>query len=234
MQLFFAPDIDNDEVELSGDEARHCLRALRLAVGDELFLTDGAGSLCRARLVSVGKADCLAHIVERLPDPHPRSHYLHLAIAPTKNADRIEWLVEKATELGIDRISLISSQFTERQHINFDRLSKLAVSAMKQSLQTRLPLIDGLLPASRLFAEPFSGSRLVCHCLPDVPRLPLSQVVSPASRVQLFIGPEGDFSPDEVALALDNGFQSVSLGSNRLRTETAALAVVSFVNMLNA
>ncbi len=238
MQLFYCKDITpNAFCTLDAEESRHAVRVLRLREGDELNVTDGRGNLYRCRIVTADDRACVIEAAEQefLALHSPFS--IHLAVAPTKNPSRMEWLVEKAVEIGVGEITLLNCDHSERTFLKTDRLEKLAVSAMKQSLHTLLPEIH---PAVSLrdwlnsqFSIVNSQLKFIAHCEADKPRTPLATALKPGCDAVVLIGPEGDFSPEEIALALDCGFQPVSLGSSRLRTETAALYAVTAFNLIN-
>lgn len=232
MQLFFSEDIESGICTLSEEESRHCVKVLRMSVGDELSLTDGRGTMCRCRILDAHPKACTVEVVERTEDYGRRPYSLHLAVAPTKNTARIEWLVEKAVEMGIDRITPIVCDHSERCILKKERLDKIAVSAAKQSLKAYLPAIDEPMPVAELIAAPFDGQKFIAYCDGDH-RTPLRDAYRPGSNALILIGPEGDFSPDEVRSALDSGFIPVTLGNCRLRTETAALAATAFFNLSN-
>lgn len=235
MQLFYAPDLDTDTGTylFTEEESKHCVRVLRLTEGDSLHLTDGRGLLCRAEIVEASPKHCRVEIRERWSEYGRRSYELVMAVAPTKNSDRFEWFVEKATEIGVDRIVPLLTDRCERRVLKTDRLEKVATSAMKQSLKAYHPMIDALTPFRELVAQPFGGVKLIAHCEEDMPRQYIGKLVPAASRTMVLIGPEGDFSPEEIALAHHYGFENVSLGHSRLRTETAAVTTVADVAFIN-
>ncbi|WP_300285954.1 16S rRNA (uracil(1498)-N(3))-methyltransferase [uncultured Alistipes sp.] len=235
MQLFYAPDMDpaSGRYALSEEESRHCVRVLRLAPGDSLYLTDGRGTLCRAEVTDVASRRCIVEFRECTEGFGRRDWYLHVAVAPTKNMDRLEWFVEKATEIGIDRITPVVCDRSERRTVKTDRLWRVATGAVKQSLKAYHPTVDEAVPLRELVAVPFDGDRFVAHCEEGLPRRSLKSCLLPGRRIQILIGPEGDFSPEEIALASRSGFVPVSLGESRLRTETAALAAVHSVAFVN-
>lgn len=232
MHLFYVEELSSDFCTLSQEASKHCVRVLRLTTGAEVWLTDGQGQRCRAEIVDADVRSCTVRIVER-DEAEPRPYALHLVVAPTKNPARMEWLVEKATELGLDRLSPVVCDHSERVALKCDRLQRLAVGAMQQSLSCRLPLIDPLQSLDDVLAAPFDGQRFVAHCEKEL-RHPLLSVCRKGCATQILIGPEGDFSPREIALALDRGFVPVSLGASRLRTETAALYAAAALNLINA
>lgn len=237
MQFFYSPDIvAAGFCTLDAEESRHAVRVMRLRAGDGLNVTDGRGSLYECRIVTADDRACVVESVGSLPTTHSPLPNLHLAVAPTKNPSRMEWLVEKAVEVGVGEISLLQCDHSERTFLKTDRLEKLAVSAMKQSLHTWLPCINPAVRLSDWVASlQSSGSvqKFIAHCEADQPRVPLRDALAPAHDAVVLIGPEGDFSQEEITLALQCGFKPVSLGPSRLRTETAALYVCCAFNLVN-
>lgn len=231
MQLFYAPDIAQNN-ELPAEEAGHVLRVLRLSIGDELHLTDGKGSFYKVRISDIQGKRCYVEIlqVERQPAFSPVR--LHIAVAPTKNMDRIEWFMEKSTEIGIDQVTCLLCRHSERKEIKTERLHKIAVSAMKQSQKAQLPEIVGMTPFKAFIEQPWEGAKFIAHCEEEDKTL-LKQAYRPGENALVLIGPEGDFSPEEIALALQHGFVPVSLGESRLRTETAALVACHTIQLAN-
>lgn len=239
MQLFYVENIESDIYTLPAEESKHVVRVLRMGVGDELFLTDGAGTLCRAAILNADVRDCTVQIVERTAHYQQHPFYLQVAVAPTKNVARLEWFVEKATEAGIDVISPVLCDHSERVHLNEERLDKIAVSAMKQSLKAYKPCVSTLKSFDDIVMESDSWQdgdkplqKFICYCEGDR-RLSLRQVCQKGLPTLVLIGPEGDFSAREVALAMEHGFQAITLGTSRLRTETAALAATFYLNFIN-
>ena len=256
MQLFYCKDIiPNGFCTLDAEESRHAVRVLRMREGDELHVTDGRGNLYRCRIVEASEKGCTIECEIQLPTTNYPLPTLHLAIAPTKNPSRMEWLVEKAVEIGVGEITLLNCDHSERSFLKTERLEKLAVSAMKQSLHTILPEIHPAVSMRELirnyelvirksqdasasiphssFLIPHSSQKFIAHCEADKPRTPLATALQPGQDAVVLIGPEGDFSEEEIALALECGFQPVSLGPSRLRTETAALYAVTAFNLIN-
>ena len=247
MQLFYNPDITpNAYCTLDAEESRHAVRVLRMREGDELNVTDGRGALYRCNIIQADSGKCIVESVSKLSTLNSQLSTIHLAVAPTKNPSRMEWLVEKAVEIGVGEITLLDCDHSERTFLKTDRLEKLAVSAMKQSLHTVLPKINpavklrdwlnSQLPAEAREPDERTANcqlKFIAHCEADKPRVPLASALLPGRDVVVLIGPEGDFSGDEIALALECGFQPVSLGSARLRTETAALYAVTAFNLIN-
>ncbi|MBR5829654.1 MAG: 16S rRNA (uracil(1498)-N(3))-methyltransferase [Tidjanibacter sp.] len=233
MQLFYSPDITPPLYTLSEEESGHCVRVLRLKEGDSLHITDGKGTLYRAEVEDAHPKRCTIRIVEEHHEWEKRPYSLTIAVAPTKNIDRIEWFVEKATECGIDRIVPILCDHSERKVIKGERLEKIAISAMKQSLKAYLPTIAPLTPIRTLLEEPFDGVRLIAHCEEDMERIFMGELIDKGDNVMVLIGPEGDFSKEEIEAARKAGFREVTLGKERLRTETAALAAAMFTAFVN-
>ena len=229
--IFYCPDIRTNP-EMSDTESQHCARVLRMKEGDSLFITDGKGYFYRAQLLQANPKSCIVAIEEELPQPKEWNFNLHIAFAPTKKLDRIEWFVEKATEIGIDRFTPLNCRYSERKHINATRLEKIMVSAMKQSQKCRLPQFDEMIKFNEFIKQPFQGQKFIAHCY-DLPKQSLSQICEKNTDTLILIGPEGDFSEKEVAKSIEHGFTPISLGESRLRTETAALVACHTVQLLN-
>ena len=228
--LFYVPELGSGIVQIPEEESRHIAVVLRKRLGDQLELTDGKGKYAIGELVEIGKRHAAVQIQEEKHFPPPTVR-LHLAIAPTKNTDRFEWLLEKAVEMGVDTITPLRCQHSERQQIRYDRLEKIVVSAMKQSLRTYLPTLTELTPFHQLFGGVKASQRFIAWC-PDHQELPhLKTVLQPRLDTLILIGPEGDFSPEEVALAQQHNCQPVTLGNARLRTETAGLYSCAAFNL---
>lgn len=234
MHLFYQPRLDSAEpaLFLSEDDSRHAIKTLRLGVGDEIAVTDGHGNRHLAVVTVADVRRCLFRITETQTTP-PRSFSVRVCVAPTKNLDRIEWFVEKAVEIGVERISFFFGQHSERRVLKLERLEKIAVSAMKQSLQSYLPQLDEALPFSELIKTVDEEQRFIAHLPNDKSPVNLAKVATAAGRYTVLIGPEGDFSEKEIQQAIAAGFQLVTLGPNRLRTETAALTSCQLLNFLN-
>ncbi|MBO6030944.1 MAG: 16S rRNA (uracil(1498)-N(3))-methyltransferase [Prevotella sp.] len=234
-RFFYVPDADQQQ-ELPTAEAMHAMRVLRLKSGDELFLMDGVGNYYRAVVTIAATHNCYYDIVERLPQTPQWQGHIHLAIAPTKVLDRIEWMVEKATEVGVDEITFFHSKFSERKLLKTTRLEKIAISAMKQSHKAWKPVIHEIISFKDLISSPVEGRKYIAHCYEEIPRISLFEELqaldkTAAESVTVLIGPEGDFSIDEVQMALEAGYQSVHLGNSRLRTETAGLMAVTMMQL---
>lgn len=240
MFLFYTPNI-NTEKYLSAEESAHCVRVLRLGPGDEIMLTDGKGITYEARITNPNPHRCEFEIThcERL---HKNWNYnLHIAIAPTKNTERLEWMVEKCTEIGIDEITPLLCRFSERKTINTERLQRVIVSAAKQSLKAYMPKLNPLTDYNTLVSQATERQKYIAHCYKDqktqlIEALRKSDSQSEEKSILILIGPEGDFSEQEVKDALNRGFIAVALGNERLRTETAGVAAchtVAVDNLLN-
>lgn len=230
MHLFHCADLSIDVIELPEEEAHHATAVLRLAAGQGIGLLDGKGTRAIAELTDVTKRRCLARIVSRDVQAAERAARLHMAVAPTKQMDRYEWFVEKAVEIGVDRITPLVTERTERGKLRIDRLHRVAIAAMKQSQRSWLPRIDGLTTVMALLAEPLPTQRLFGWCEGEPPALMTSY--SPAADVLMLIGPEGDFTVEEAQALRATGFTAVSLGQARLRTETAALAACAWMSLI--
>ena len=237
MFLFYAPGIAI-HLTLPETESQHCVRVLRKQTGDEIDITDGQGHFYKAEITDAHPKHCAVSIVETREQPPLWHNRVELAIAPTKNLDRIEWFAEKATEIGIDKITLLKTYHSERKDVKVDRLQKILIAAMKQSMKARVPELQAMTIFKQFVKQPFDGQKYIAHCNPGDKQL-LSElyasrdVIITNNNALILIGPEGDFSDDEVAEAIKNGFQPVSLGDTRLRTETAALYALQTVHIIN-
>lgn len=231
MQLFYTDNIESAICELSEEESRHCVKVLRMGEGDTLHVSDGRGVMCRCVIVDAHPKHCTVHIEERIEGYGSRPYRLHLAVAPTKNTARMEWLVEKAVEMGVDEITPMVCHNSEREVLKRERLMRVAVSAMKQSLKATLPVINAPMSVAEVIGTPFDGQRFIAYCDGDH-RTPLHEAYR-GGNAQILIGPEGDFTGEEVRQALDAGCLPVTLGQYRLRTETAAMAALAFLNLMN-
>ena len=231
MHVFYTPDIATS-CEMPEEEAGHCLRVLRLTVGDEVMLTDGKGSFYKAVISAATNKRCQLKVIEELPQEKGWTGWLHLAMAPTKNMDRTEWFAEKATEIGFDELTFLNSRYSERKVIKTERIEKILVSAVKQSLKASKPVLNEMMDFNKFISQEFHGQKFICHCNEGEKKL-LKDVGIPGEDAVILIGPEGDFSPEEVAKAMACGFIPVSLGKSRLRTETAALVAVHTLNLFN-
>lgn len=234
MQLFYTPDIEpmHPQYFLSEEESKHAIRVLRLETGSEVQLIDGRGGFYTAVIHDAHPKRTILDITSVTSNFNQRNHYLHLAVAPTKNIERLEWFLEKATEIGIDEISLIISQRSERKEAKVDRLNKIITAAIKQSIKAYHPILNEPVKLSQLLTQPFNGQKFIAHCEPG-DKFNLRDELTLQGRYMILIGPEGDFAPAEIENALQNGFKPITLGESRLRTETAALEACFEVNFLN-
>lgn len=232
MQLFYVPDISGAEVFLDETESKHAVKVLRLLVGDEIQIIDGKGNFYEAEISEANPKKCRLSILEVKREFGKRNFRVHIAIAPTKNIDRFEWFLEKCTEIGIDEITPLLCDHSERKNIKPDRLEKILVSAIKQSLKAYLPKLNDLTPFKELVLSSENKSKYIAHCY-DNEKNHLIHESLQNKDVLILIGPEGDFSHDEVEFALKNGFKEISLGESRLRTETAGIVACHIINLSN-
>jgi 16S rRNA (uracil1498-N3)-methyltransferase len=228
MQLFYQPNINNTKA-LSEEEARHCIKVVRKKQGDIINVIDGNGSFYECRVTEITKKECHFEVVSEKREMGFPFH-LHIAIAPTKNMDRLEWFVEKCTEIGISEISFLLCERSERKHIKLERLRKIAVSAAKQSIKATVPQLNDLTKYTDFIKQDLDGTKLIAHLVDEERNYISKDTVS--DKYTILIGPEGDFSPKEVKEALSSHFQAISLGPNRLRTETAGISACQQVNIL--
>lgn len=230
-QLFYTTGIEHGFARLDEEESRHLLSVLRRKVGDRLQLTDGRGMYYEAEISEAGKRHALARILTQTEAAPERPARLHLAIAPTKQIERFEWFLEKAVEIGVDEITPLLCQRSERDTIRLDRLEKILVSAMKQSLRAQLPKLNELTRFQKFASMATEAQKRIAWCS-DEPLPHLKTALIPSQNTVIAIGPEGDFSQEEVSVAVQNGFSGVGLGTARLRTETAGVLAVSIFNLL--
>ena len=235
MQLFYNSEISTETKQLTFDkiESRHIVRVLRKKESDILHITNGKGFLFDAKIIIASDKKCIAEIIEVQEKPKPLDYYLHIAISPTKNNDRYEWFLEKATEIGIDEITPIICSNSERRNIKLERLEKIIQSAMKQSLKFTLPQINEPIKFGDFINQKNEGALCIAHCEDDNNKNLLKSVVKPSEKTTILIGPEGDFSPQEITKALAKKYIPISLGESRLRTETAGLVAVNLVSFIN-
>ncbi len=232
MQLFYVPDILGTEVVLDETESKHAVKVLRLSTGDKVQLIDGKGGFYEAEIVVANPKKCRLKITKTNKEFGKKDFHLHIAIAPTKNNDRFEWFLEKTTEIGINEITPLLCDHSERKNIKPDRLEKILVSAMKQSLKAYLPKLNELTPLKELIQNTNSGNRYIAHCN-EGKKTHLKNESLKCKNVLVLIGPEGDFSPEEVDFVIQRGFKEITLGDSRLRTETAGIVACHIVNLAN-
>lgn len=234
IRFFYVPDAGNVD-ELPQEEATHALRVLRLKAGDSVNLMDGIGNFYLAEVTLATNKRCLYEIKECMPQLPAWRGKVHLAIAPTKMMERVEWMAEKATEIGFDELSFLNCKFSERKTLRVDRIDKIVVSAVKQSHKAWKPLVNDMVTFKEFVAQPRGGRKFICHCYEEVQKTDffaeLQKETGEENDVTVLVGPEGDFSIDEVNMALAYGYESVSLGKSRLRTETAGLMAVAMSNL---
>ena len=227
--LFYSPEIEDGNHSLSEEELRHAVKVLRLKAGDPLKITDGKGKIFNAKVTKISKSACDFEIINSITVPK-KNHSIHIGVAPTKNIDRIEWFVEKVTELGVDEISFVHSQNSERKVINLERIQKKAISAMKQSGQAWLPLIHPIQPLKNIYSVRQSNKFIAYVDQANPMHL---KEAKPNGQYIVLIGPEGDFTQEELAFTTNHGYQKVSLGKTTLRTETAGVVACHILNLIN-
>lgn len=232
MHIFYTPELSGNTYTLDETESKHCVRVLRLEKGDEITLVDGRGGFFTAEIADPNPKRCSINVIKSELNFGRRNFQIHVAIAPTKNIERIEWFLEKATEIGINRVTPLLCRFSERKEIKTERLEKVMVSAMKQSLKAYLPQLDQLTKFNDFISQPFDGQKFIAHCDQQHRDL-LKKLVLPNQNYLILIGPEGDFSSEEIELAINAGFLPVSLGGSRLRTETAGVVACHTFNLMN-
>ena len=234
-RYFYVPNATEDN-ELPTDEAIHAIRVLRLKIGDDIFLIDGKGSFYEAVVTLADSKHCLYKITQTLVQNKTWKGHIHLAIAPTKDISRIEWLVEKATEIGFDEISFLNCQFSERKNLRIDRIERIVISAMKQSRKAWKPIVNNMLSFEDFMQKEVTGQKFICHCYNEIEKTDFFSNINNSGLfedITVLIGPEGDFSINEVHQALQQQYKSTTLGNSRLRTETAGLAAVLMANLAN-
>jgi 16S rRNA (uracil1498-N3)-methyltransferase len=232
MHIFYTPDISGKTYTLDENESKHCIRVLRLKKGDDINLVDGIGGFYTAQIVNDNPKSCELEIKNIDHDFEKRSYNFHLAVAPTKNPDRLEWLVEKAVEIGIDEFTPVICEHSERKKINIERLERIAVAAMKQSMKAYKPLIREAASFESLVARVDSQVKLIAHCDEQSGKT-INTFYQKGQSVVCLVGPEGDFSNNEIQAANKAGFKGITLGNSRLRTETAGLVVCHTIYFLN-
>ncbi len=233
MQIFYAPDIKDNVCILDRDESRHCIRVLRMTKGSPVKLIDGSGNLFEGYIADPDPAGCIISITETFRSFEKRDYRLHIAISPLKNQDRFEWFVEKSVEIGIDEITPVICRNTEKPGIKKERINNIIISAMKQSLKAFRPVLNEPVAFNDFAITGLSEVKLIAHCNPGFARTKIDIIYQPKMDVIILIGPEGDFSEEEIRLALKNGFKSVHLGTSRLRAETAGIAACHSVYFIN-
>jgi 16S rRNA (uracil1498-N3)-methyltransferase len=232
MQLFYVPEITGNSIILNEHESKHAIKVMRLKRKDLIQLTDGKGGLYTAEIIEANPGSCRLEIIESQQHFGRRRYHTHIAIAPTKNNERLEWFIEKATEIGVDEISFIFCDKSERKTVKMERMEKILISAMKQSIKAYLPRLNKTLPLAEFLANKEADQKFIAHCHND--HLPhLKNEVKKEKSVIVLIGPEGDFSSNEIEQAKKFHFNEISLGDARLRTETAGIVACHIINLFN-
>lgn len=229
--IFYCPDIRTNP-KMPEAESQHCAKVLRMKENDSLLITDGKGFFYRATLLQANPKSCIVSIVEEIQQSKHWGFDLHIAFAPTKKLDRVEWFVEKATEIGIDILTPLKCRFSERKILKDIRIERILVSAMKQSQKSKLPQLNEIIGFDEFIKQPFDGQKFIAHCY-DTEKTPLTKICKQNTNTLILIGPEGDFSEQEVEESIQQGFVPISLGDSRLRTETAALVACHTVHVIN-
>ena len=232
MNVFFLSDAKLGMISLPEEESKHCVKVLRMKEGDRFCVSNGKGSLFDAELLDANPKKAVASLYNEYAGYDNKDFVLEIAIAPTKSNDRTEWFLEKATEIGIDKVKLFASCHSERKVANVDRFRKVMIAALKQLIKSKLPLIEDVVSLETLVKQPFDGKKYIAYISENVTEQ-LCDIYKKGDNVLILIGPEGDFSPKEVRVAMDYGFIPVSLGHARLRTETAALVACHTVQLIN-
>lgn len=233
MILFYSTEIHDEKITLSKEEARHCTQVLRKKIGDIIQIVDGKGGYHTVELIEIQKKYAVTKILETKKAFLSTPTTLHIGIAPTKNISRFEWFLEKATEIGIQEITPILCQRSERKHLRQERLEKILVAAMKQSVKAYLPKLNPIMRLDEFVDLQINAAKFIAHCAEKSGNHFLRDNYKAGQNVCILIGPEGDFSQEEIALARENGFQEISLGKSRLRTETAGIVACHTINLLN-
>ncbi|MEG1612040.1 MAG: 16S rRNA (uracil(1498)-N(3))-methyltransferase [Alistipes sp.] len=235
MQLFYAPDFTSPIYTLTEEESKHCIRVLRLGCGDAIYITDGRGNLFCCEITEDHPKHCTVRVMSVETEFEKLPYRLVMAVAPTKNSERFEWFLEKATEMGITTVIPLETEHSERRTLKPERALKVITAALKQSLKAYHPDLQPLTPLRELLSAPFEGRRFIAHCDPAhsaTGKQYLASALHKGEDAQILIGPEGDFSPAEIEAALAAGYEEISLGTQRLRTETAAVVAVTMVSVV--
>jgi 16S rRNA (uracil1498-N3)-methyltransferase len=233
MQVFYAPDISGNNYTLDEKESKHCIRVLRMAKGEPVRLVDGKGNLYEGVVSQPDSKKCIITVTSHREDFERRGYRLHIAISPLKNPERFEWFVEKSVEIGIDEITPLICKNSEKRKINKERIDNLIISAMKQSVKSLKTVLNDWCCFDDFIGKNFSGNLMIAHCNSSFERRGIAEVCSRGQNPVILVGPEGDFSPEEIGTALKRGYSSVHLGKSRLRTETAGIAACHSIYVLN-
>jgi len=233
MQIFYVPGLSGNSCVMDENESRHCIRVLRMSKGDKVTIVNGLGGFFEGIITNPDPSACSIRITERTEGKGKRGYRLHMAVSPVKNQERFEWLIEKSVEFGIDEITPLLCRFTEKQSVKTERINNIIISAMKQSLKAYRPLLNEPVRYSEFIAGEHPGIKMIAHCNPGYALKNIGQVYEKGMEALILIGPEGDFSREEIDTALSRGFTGVSLGNSRLRTETAGIAACHSVYFIN-
>ncbi len=231
MNLFLATSTDATNIVLNEEESKHCIKVLRMTKGDSINVIDGLGTFFRATIVVDNPRQCIAKIDERHEAFGDHGYSLHIAIAPTKNISRFEWFLEKCTEIGINEITPILCERSERKIIKPQRLEKILLAATKQSLKGRIPVLHPMVKLANFLEQNLQGQKFIAHCEEGAEKVLLQNVYDKAGKAIILIGPEGDFTPKEVEKAKEASYNEISLGASRLRTETAGIAACHTIHL---
>lgn len=229
MQLFYSTNINNHLITLDENDSKHAIKVLRMQEGDLLRVVDGKGNFYTCEIIQAHSKKCLLNIKDKTFTENPYSN-LHIAIAPTKNINRFEWFLEKATEIGIGSIQPLITANSERREVKIERLEKVVIAAMKQSLKSHLPIIEEIISFDQFLKMNHKGNLLLAHCNDQFERHHITKATDTNNKTLILIGPEGDFNSKEIEKAMANGFKSISLCEARLRTETAAIVATTLIN----
>jgi 16S rRNA (uracil1498-N3)-methyltransferase len=233
MQIFYAPLINGDSYTLDGTESRHCIKVLRMSKGDSVNLIDGRGNLYEGTISVSDSTRCCINITRIVKDYEKKNYYLHIAISPLKNPDRFELFVEKSVEIGIDEITPLLCDRTEKKGIKSERIEKVIISAMKQSLKAQKTIFNEPVHFNKFISKEFDGIKMIAHCSDGSGKSSISDCYSKNENALILIGPEGDFTEEEISISINSGFRPVHLGKSRLRTETAGIAACHSVYFIN-
>ncbi|MBI9065703.1 MAG: 16S rRNA (uracil(1498)-N(3))-methyltransferase [Salinivirgaceae bacterium] len=231
MQVFYTPNIKKITYTLPEEESKHAIKVLRMQAGDEICMIDGKGGMYFGIIDEPDAKKCVIRVIEKIEQYNRRNYQIHIAIAPTKNIDRYEWFLEKATEIGIDEITPLICHRSERKVVKTDRLEKILLSAMKQSIKAYRPKLNEPIKFKDFIKQNIEGTKLIAHCETN-PKPSLKSKLANNNKFTILIGPEGDFSPEEITLALENNYEEIHLGKSRLRTETAGIVACHTVNII--
>jgi 16S rRNA (uracil1498-N3)-methyltransferase len=233
MQIFYTPDLTGDTYTLDENESKHCVKVLRMTKGSRVRLADGKGNMYEGFISDPDVKKCIISVTGVIKDFEKRNYRLHIAISPLKNPDRLEWFIEKSVEIGIDEITPVICRNTEKPGIKQERINNLIISAMKQSLKATRTVLNDLCLFNDFIYRDFKGIRMIAHCNDSIERIKISEAYAKNENALILIGPEGDFSEEEIKAASATGFSSVHLGQSRLRTETAGVAACHSIYFIN-